>query len=210
MEKRTNGNLNGPARLLYGFSMAKPHVPPPGENNQPINLRDALEERYLAYALSTIMGRALPDARDGLKPVHRRILYGMHILRLDPGSPFKKCAKIVGDVMGSFHPHGDQAIYDALVRLAQDFSSRYPLVDGQGNFGNIDGDGAAAYRYTEARMTDVARALARRHRRRRHRFPRKLFRRPEGAGGPALGLPQSARQWRAGHRGRHGDLDPAA
>ena len=139
--------------------MAKPHVPPPGENNQPINLRDALEERYLAYALSTIMGRALPDARDGLKPVHRRILYGMHILRLDPGTPFKKCAKIVGDVMGSFHPHGDQAIYDALVRLAQDFASRYPLVDGQGNFGNIDGDGAAAYRYTEARMTDVARAL---------------------------------------------------
>jgi topoisomerase IV subunit A len=139
--------------------MAKPHAPPPGENNQPINLRDALEERYLAYALSTIMGRALPDARDGLKPVHRRILYGMHILRLDPGAPFKKCAKIVGDVMGSFHPHGDQAIYDALVRLAQDFSSRYPLVDGQGNFGNIDGDGAAAYRYTEARMTDVARAL---------------------------------------------------
>jgi topoisomerase-4 subunit A len=139
--------------------MAKPHLPPSGEDNQPINLRDALEERYLAYALSTIMGRALPDARDGLKPVHRRILYGMHILRLDPGSPFKKCAKIVGDVMGSFHPHGDQAIYDALVRLAQDFSSRYPLVDGQGNFGNIDGDGAAAYRYTEARMTDVARAL---------------------------------------------------
>ncbi len=139
--------------------MAKPHLPPPGENNPPVNLRDALEERYLAYALSTIMGRALPDARDGLKPVHRRILYGMHILRLDPGTPFKKCAKIVGDVMGSFHPHGDQAIYDALVRLAQDFSSRFPLVDGQGNFGNIDGDGAAAYRYTEARMTDVASAL---------------------------------------------------
>jgi len=139
--------------------MARAHLPPPVENNQPVNLRDALEERYLAYALSTIMGRALPDARDGLKPVHRRILYGMHILRLDPGAPFKKCAKIVGDVMGSFHPHGDQAIYDALVRLAQDFSSRFPLVDGQGNFGNIDGDGAAAYRYTEARMTEVARAL---------------------------------------------------
>ena len=130
--------------------------PPPNGGAEPVNLRDALEERYLAYALSTIMGRALPDARDGLKPVHRRILYGMHILRLDPGAAFKKCAKIVGDVMGSFHPHGDQAIYDALVRLAQDFSSRYPLVDGQGNFGNIDGDGAAAYRYTEARMTDVA------------------------------------------------------
>ena len=141
--------------------MAKAAPPPPPAPQAPIdvNLRDALEERYLAYALSTIMGRALPDARDGLKPVHRRILYGMHILKLDPGTAFKKCAKIVGDVMGSFHPHGDQAIYDALVRLAQDFSSRYPLVEGQGNFGNIDGDNAAAYRYTEARMTDVARLL---------------------------------------------------
>jgi topoisomerase-4 subunit A len=136
-------------------------VPPPPPPSAPIDvpLREALEERYLAYALSTIMGRALPDARDGLKPVHRRILYGMHILKLDPGSTFKKCAKIVGDVMGSFHPHGDQAIYEALVRLAQDFSSRYPLIEGQGNFGNIDGDNAAAYRYTEARMTDVARLL---------------------------------------------------
>ena len=105
------------------------------------------------------MHRALPDARDGLKPVHRRILYGMRLLRLDPGAAFKKSAKIVGDVMGNFHPHGDQAIYDALVRLAQDFASRYPLIDGQGNFGNIDGDNAAAYRYTEARMTEVARLL---------------------------------------------------
>ena len=105
------------------------------------------------------MHRALPDARDGLKPVHRRILYGMRLLRLDPGSAFKKSAKIVGDVMGNFHPHGDQAIYDALVRLAQDFSSRYPLVDGQGNFGNVDGDNAAAYRYTEARLTEAARLL---------------------------------------------------
>jgi topoisomerase IV subunit A len=141
--------------------MGKAVAPPPPSAGgvEPVNLREALEERYLAYALSTITGRALPDARDGLKPVHRRILYGMQILRLDPGTAFKKCAKIVGDVMGSFHPHGDQAIYDALVRLAQDFSSRYPLIDGQGNFGNIDGDGAAAYRYTEARMTDVARLL---------------------------------------------------
>ncbi len=141
--------------------MARAAPPPPPPPSAPIEvaLRDALEERYLAYALSTIMGRALPDARDGLKPVHRRILYGMHILRLDPGSAFKKCAKIVGDVMGSFHPHGDQAIYEALVRLAQDFASRYPLIEGQGNFGNIDGDNAAAYRYTEARMTDVARLL---------------------------------------------------
>jgi topoisomerase IV subunit A len=140
--------------------MGKRIVPPeePAEIHD-VPLRDALEERYLAYALSTIMHRALPDARDGLKPVHRRILYGMRLLRLDPGTAFKKSAKIVGDVMGSFHPHGDQAIYDAMVRLAQDFSSRYPLVDGQGNFGNIDGDNPAAYRYTEARMTDVARLL---------------------------------------------------
>ncbi|WP_298244781.1 DNA topoisomerase IV subunit A [uncultured Bradyrhizobium sp.] len=140
--------------------MGKRIVPPeePAEIHE-VRLQEALEERYLAYALSTIMHRALPDARDGLKPVHRRILYGMRLLRLDPGTAFKKSAKIVGDVMGSFHPHGDQAIYDAMVRLAQDFSSRYPLVDGQGNFGNIDGDNPAAYRYTEARMTDVARLL---------------------------------------------------
>jgi topoisomerase-4 subunit A len=139
--------------------MNKKVIPAEPDNVQEIGLREALEERYLAYALSTIMHRALPDARDGLKPVHRRILYGMRLLRLDPGAAFKKSAKIVGDVMGSFHPHGDQAIYDALVRLAQDFASRYPLVDGQGNFGNIDGDNAAAYRYTEARLTEVARLL---------------------------------------------------
>src|SRR5437773_1570514 len=140
--------------------MGKRLIPPQEPSEvQEIALRDALEERYLAYALSTIMNRALPDARDGLKPVHRRILYGMRLLRLDPGTPFKKSAKIVGDVMGSFHPHGDQSIYDALVRLAQDFASRYPLIDGQGNFGNIDGDNPAAYRYTEARMTEVARLL---------------------------------------------------
>jgi topoisomerase-4 subunit A len=139
--------------------MGKQVIPPDSGDIQDVNLREALEERYLAYALSTIMHRALPDARDGLKPVHRRILYGMRLLRLDPGATFKKSAKIVGDVMGNFHPHGDQAIYDALVRLAQDFASRYPLVDGQGNFGNIDGDYAAAYRYTEARMTEVARLL---------------------------------------------------
>ena len=135
------------------------HVPPPpprAPDIEPVELKDALEERYLAYALSTIMHRALPDVRDGLKPVHRRLLHVMRLLRLDPSAAFKKSAKIVGDVMGGYHPHGDQSIYDALVRLAQDFSSRYPLVDGQGNFGNIDGDGAAAYRYTEARMTDVA------------------------------------------------------
>jgi len=139
--------------------MATKSSPPDSGDVQDIALREALEERYLSYALSTIMHRALPDARDGLKPVHRRILYGMRLLRLDPGATFKKSAKIVGDVMGNFHPHGDQAIYDALVRLAQDFASRYPLVDGQGNFGNIDGDNAAAYRYTEARLTEAARLL---------------------------------------------------
>src|SRR5277367_6681180 len=122
-------------------------------------LADALSERYLAYALSTIMSRSLPDVRDGLKPVHRRLIYAMHQLRLDPAAGFKKCARVVGDVMGKYHPHGDASIYDAMVRMAQDFAQRYPLVEGQGNFGNIDGDSAAAMRYTEARLTEVARLL---------------------------------------------------
>src|ERR1041385_8906970 len=126
---------------------------------RPEPLASALSERYLAYALSTITQRALPDARDGLKPVHCRILYGMMRLRLDPGSATKKSAKIVGDVMGTFHPHGNLAIYDALVRLAQDFATRYPVVDGQGNFGNVAGDNAAADRYTEARLTALAQGL---------------------------------------------------
>ncbi|MEJ8573685.1 DNA topoisomerase IV subunit A [Microbaculum marinum] len=133
--------------------------PPPEGGIEPIDLRQALEERYLSYALSTITHRALPDVRDGLKPVHRRLLYAMRLLKLDPDAGFKKCARVVGDVMGKFHPHGDQAIYDAMVRLAQDFSVRYPLVEGQGNFGNIDGDNAAAMRYTEARLTRVAQLL---------------------------------------------------
>lgn len=130
-----------------------------GDHILPVDLKAALEERYLAYALSTIMHRALPDVRDGLKPVHRRIIHAMSEMGIRPNSAFKKCARIVGDVIGKFHPHGDQSVYDALVRLAQDFSQRYPVVDGQGNFGNIDGDSAAAYRYTEARMTDVAALL---------------------------------------------------
>ena len=119
----------------------------------------ALSERYLVYALSTIKARSLPDVRDGLKPVHRRLLWAMRLLRLDPASAYKKSARVVGDVIGKFHPHGDQSVYDAMVRLAQDFALRYPLVDGQGNFGNIDGDNAAAYRYTEARLTAVATQL---------------------------------------------------
>lgn len=130
-----------------------------GDHIQAVDLKAALEERYLAYALSTIMHRALPDVRDGLKPVHRRIVYAMNEMGLRPNSAFRKCAKIVGEVMGNYHPHGDQSIYDALARLAQDFSQRYPLVNGQGNFGNIDGDSPAAMRYTESKMTAVAELL---------------------------------------------------
>ncbi len=141
--------------------MGQNTLPPDGgdDNILPVDLKAALEERYLAYALSTITQRALPDVRDGLKPVHRRIIHAMSEMGLRSNSSFKKCARIVGDVIGKFHPHGDQSVYDALVRLAQDFSQRYPIVDGQGNFGNIDGDNAAAYRYTEARMTEVASLL---------------------------------------------------
>lgn len=123
------------------------------------SFKDILSQGYLSYSLSVIADRALPDVRDGLKPVHRRILYAMNELQLNPASGFKKCARVVGDVIGKYHPHGDSAVYDAMVRLAQDFAVRYPLVDGQGNFGNVDGDNAAAMRYTEARLTDVAMAI---------------------------------------------------
>ncbi|MEM7522502.1 MAG: DNA topoisomerase IV subunit A [Pseudomonadota bacterium] len=145
------------ADLIDDDNMGPGDGPDDGVTAEP--MRRALGERYLQYALSTITNRALPDARDGMKPVHRRILYAMRGLKLEPGTSFRKCAKIVGEVMGNYHPHGDQAIYDALVRLAQDFSVRYPLVDGQGNFGNVDGDNAAAQRYTEARLTEAAQAL---------------------------------------------------
>ena len=124
-----------------------------------LTFSDALGDRYVSYAMSTIMSRSLPDVRDGLKPVHRRLLYAMLELKMSPQSGFKKCARVVGDVIGKFHPHGDQAVYDAMVRLAQEFSVRYPLVDGQGNFGSIDGDRAAAMRYTEARLTGIAELL---------------------------------------------------
>merc|ERR1739841_206931 len=136
-----------------------PNMDPAPTGEVPEPLRRAIGERYLTYALSTIMHRALPDARDGLKPVHRRILFAMRELKLDAAGGFRKSAKISGDVMGNYHPHGDGAIYDAMARLAQDFNVRYPLVDGQGNFGNIDGDNPAASRYTEARLTIVAEAL---------------------------------------------------
>ncbi|TBZ33978.1 DNA topoisomerase IV subunit A [Rhizobium leguminosarum] len=142
--------------------MGQEILPPSGGDDdhiQPVDLKAALEQRYLAYALSTIMHRALPDVRDGLKPVHRRIIYAMNEMGLRPNSAFRKCAKIVGEVMGNYHPHGDQSIYDALARLAQDFSQRYTLVNGQGNFGNIDGDSPAAMRYTESKMTAVSELL---------------------------------------------------
>ncbi|MHB0707004.1 DNA topoisomerase IV subunit A [Roseomonas mucosa] len=132
---------------------------PEGGRVNETRLAEALSERYLAYAMSTIVSRSLPDVRDGLKPVHRRLLWAMHQLKLDPAGGFKKCARVVGDVIGKFHPHGDASVYEALVRLAQDFAARYPLVEGQGNFGNIDGDNAAAMRYTESKLTEVAKAL---------------------------------------------------
>src|SRR6185295_17984493 len=132
-----------------------------GGNIEPRALEDEMRSAYLDYAMSVIVGRALPDVRDGLKPVHRRVLYGMSDMGLGPARPYAKCARIVGEVMGNYHPHGDSAIYDALVRLAQDFSMRYPLVDGQGNFGSIDDDPAAAMRYTEARLARLAEEMLR-------------------------------------------------
>src|SRR5262249_48683734 len=134
-------------------------APIPAADIRDVDFADALGQRYLSYALSTIMSPPLPGVRDGLKPVHRRILHAMQQLRMDPDAAYKKSARVVGDVIGKYHPHGEQAVYEALVRLAQDFAQRYPLVDGQGNFGNVDGDNAAAMRYTESRMSAVAQAL---------------------------------------------------
>src|ERR1700738_1721659 len=131
----------------------------PNKNHIPVNIEDEMKRSYLDYAMSVIVGRALPDIRDGLKPVHRRILFGMHELGLAPNRPPRKCAKITGDVMGKYHPHGNAPIYDALVRMAQPFNLRYPLVDGQGNFGSVDGDPPAAERYTEARLSRIATAM---------------------------------------------------
>ena len=166
---------------------------------------EALSRRYLAYALSTITSRALPDVRDGLKPVHRRVLYAMSRLKLGPDAAFKKSAKVVGDVMGTFHPHGDQAIYDALVRLAQDFNSRYPLVDGQGNFGNIDGDNPAAMRYTESRLTVAAEALLEGIDEDAVDFRPNYDGSRRRAGGVAGGVSEFAGERLQRHRRRHGD-----
>ncbi|MGD1849507.1 MAG: DNA gyrase subunit A, partial [Cyanophyceae cyanobacterium] len=126
----------------------------------PTSLHSEMQQSYLEYAMSTIVGRALPDVRDGLKPVHRRSLYAMHELGLTPDRPYRKCARVVGDVLGKYHPHGDKAVYDALVRMVQDFASRYPLLQGHGNFGSIDNDPAAAMRYTETRLAPIAHAAA--------------------------------------------------
>src|SRR5690348_17237881 len=135
-----------------------PNTPPTSSHTQklPVSIQDEMRTSYLDYAMSVIIGRAIPDVRDGLKPVHRRILYSAYRQNLQPGGAHRKSATIVGDVLGKYHPHGDQSVYDAMVRLAQDFSMRYPLIDGQGNFGSVDGDPAAAYRYTEARLSRVA------------------------------------------------------
>ena len=136
-----------------------PDGPPPASDIKPISIVDEMKRSYLDYAMSVIVGRALPDVRDGLKPVHRRILYMMQEMGLHHNRPTKKSARVVGDVMGKLHPHGDASIYDALVRMAQDFSMRYPLIDGQGNFGSVDGDPPAAMRYTEARLSRIAASL---------------------------------------------------
>ena len=173
-------------------------------------LEKEMRSSYLDYAMSVIVGRALPDVRDGLKPVHRRVLYAMHDVGLQPTRPYRKCAFIVGEVMGKYHPHGDSAIYDTLVRMAQDFSLRYLLVDGQGNFGSIDDDPAAAMRYTEARLDPARDRAAARHRRRHRRLRPQLRRIDAGAAGPAGALPEPARQRHLRDRGRDGDQHPAA
>ena len=181
-----------------------------GGNVEPRALEEEMRTAYLDYAMSVIVGRALPDVRDGLKPVHRRVLYAMNELGLGPTRSYAKCAQIVGEVMGNYHPHGDSAIYDALVRMAQDFSMRYPLVDGQGNFGSVDDDPAAAMRYTEARLARIATEMLRDLDMDTVDFVAELRRLKPRAARPAGALPEPARQRLVGHRRRHGDEHPAA
>ena len=169
-----------------------------------------MRRSYLDYAMSVIVARALPDARDGLKPVHRRILYAMKEGGYDSTRPFRKSARIVGDVMGKYHPHGDTAIYDAMVRMAQDFSMRLPLISGQGNFGSMDGDPPAAMRYTEARLASAAETLLADIDKDTVEFQPNYDEREQRADGPAGGLSQPAGQRRRRHRRRHGDQHPAA
>jgi DNA gyrase subunit A len=174
----------------------------------PISIETELRRSYLDYAMSVIVSRALPDARDGLKPVHRRILFSMHELGMTPDKPYSKCARVVGDVLGRLHPHGDQSVYDALVRMAQPFSMQIPLIDGQGNFGSVDGDSPAQMRYTECRMAKAATGHAGRHRPRHRRLQAELRREGAGAGRPAGPHPQPAGQRQRGHRGRLGHRIP--
>ena len=179
-------------------------------NVEPRGLEEEMRSSYLDYAMSVIVGRALPDVRDGLKPVHRRALFSMNENGLQPNRPYVKSARIVGDVMGKYHPHGDSAIYDTIVRMAQDFSLRYPLVDGQGNFGSIDDDPAAAMRYTEARLAPIAREMLRDLDSDTVDFGAQLRRLRARAAGPAGALPEPARQRLVRHRRGHGDEHPAA
>ena len=182
----------------------------PPSDVRPVSITDEMKRSYLDYAMSVIVSRALPDVRDGLKPVHRRILYSMHEQGHTPDKKYVKSARVVGDVMGKYHPHGDSAIYDALVRMAQDFSMRLMLIDGQGNFGSVDGDAAggdALHRMPAGQARDGA---ARRHRRGHRRLPAELRRQRARAGGAAGALSQSAGQRRRRHRRRHGDQHPAA
>ena len=168
----------------------------------PVSLEAEMRHSYLDYAMSVIVGRALPDVRDGLKPVHRRVLFAMHEANIVWNRPYVKCARVVGDVMGKYHPHGDTAIYDTLVRMAQDFSLRYPLIDGQGNFGSVDGDNAAAMRYTECRLQRIAERADGRHRQGNGRLRPELRRQGAGAVGAAVAAAEPARQRLVGHRRR--------
>ena len=174
----------------------------------PVNLEDEMRKSYLDYAMSVIVGRALPDVRDGLKPVHRRVLHAMRELGNDYNKAYKKSARVVGDVIGKYHPHGDTAVYDTIVRMAQHFSMRYVLVDGQGNFGSVDGDAPAAMRYTEVRMAKLAHELLAQHLPHGDVFQvRRIGDRTVGNADPR---PQPAGQWIIGHRCGHGDQHSAA
>ena len=177
---------------------------------EPRELEQEMRSSYLDYAMSVIVGRALPDVRDGLKPVHRRILWAMHDAGHQPSRPYVKCARVTGDVMGKYHPHDSSSIYDAIARLVQPFSLRYPLVDGQGNFGSIDDDPPAAERYTECRLAQARDGDAPRHRLRHGRLRAELRRVAPRAAGPAVPLPEPPRQRLGGHRRRNGDEHPAA
>ena len=208
---------------LYDFETGTDRIPPlsepedkpPGEppapsDIRPVSILDEMKRSYLDYAMSVIVARALPDARDGLKPVHRRILYAMYENGFEWNKPYRKSARTVGDVIGKYHPHGDQSVYDAMVRMAQEFSMRVPLIDGQGNFGSVDGDMAAAMRYTESRLTKIAQSLLDDIDKDTVDYPGQLRRFFPGTAGAAGQIPEPAGQWRRRHRGRHGHQYPAA